>query len=523
MEKKYLDANIEQATRTVFLYCLSRTNTKEEAEDLSQEILLEIIKSACNLRDDKAFYGFMWAVAGNVYKNWFKRKKKRVLVEPDDNIPDQSDILDHLLTTNSEIALLRRELSLLSEKHRQATVLYYVEGYSVAKISQTLNISESMVKYLLFKARRILKEGMNMDRTYGEQSYNPRSLDLLYMGEVPNKFWQLTKDKKIPQNILWACYNDFLTAQEISLQIGVSLPYLDTEIKTLKEAGLLVQKGNRFSTNIILISNQLKDELGLKTSTYQNDIADKIYHFILQKEDKIRAIAFYGCNMSRNSYLWHITCVLLQCLFDKITKKYTLGDPPVTTFGEKAYVWGVEESESIFNICNLTKYDGALSAGEIHFMDYLPRSKSHHQEFCCNLKLANFLVKLASNKVTDPNEYEKEFLAELIQKGYALSDNGKITVTTPVYTPSQFQSLYDILQPIIEELLVVSTHIKEISTNIWQNHVPLNLQDQVEAISCLRLFDDVIGATAQIMHRKDYLKTNWEATEMPTVYIITDN
>ena len=201
----------------------------------------------------------------------------------------------------------------------------------------------------------------------------------------------------------------------------------------------------------------------------------------------------------------------------------TLGDPPVTTFGEKAYVWGVEEPESIFNICNLTKYDGALSAGEIHFMDYLPRSKSHHQEFCCNLKLANFLVKLASNKVTDPNEYEKEFLAELIQKGYALSDNGKITVPTPVYTPSQFQSLYDILQPIIEELLVVSTHIKEISTNIWQNHVPLNLQDQVEAISCLRLFDDVIGATAQIMHRKDYLKTNWEATEMPTVYIITDN
>ncbi len=131
-------------------------------------------------------------------------------------------------------------------------------------------------------------------------------------------------------------------------------------------------------------------------------------------------------------------------------------------------------------------------------------------------------MKLASNKVTDPNEYEKEFLAELIQKGYARNDNGKITVTTPVYTPSQFQSLYDILQPIIDELLEVSVNIKEISKNTWQNHVPFHLQGQVKAISCLRLFDDVIGAAAQIMHRKDYLKTNWEATEMPTEYIITD-
>lgn len=144
------------------------------------------------------------------------------------------------------------------------------------------------------------------------------------MGEGPNRFWQITKDKKIPQNILWACYNDNLTEQEISLQIGISLPYLDTEIKTLLKAGLLVQKGNRFSTNIILISNQLKDELALKTSTYQNEIADKLYHFILQKEDKIRGVAFYGYNMSRNSYLWHITCVSLQCLFGRITEIFTL-------------------------------------------------------------------------------------------------------------------------------------------------------------------------------------------------------
>jgi len=60
----------------LFSYCRARTGSKEEAEDLSQDIILELLKTRENLRDDKAFYGFMWAVAGNVYKNWCKKRAK---------------------------------------------------------------------------------------------------------------------------------------------------------------------------------------------------------------------------------------------------------------------------------------------------------------------------------------------------------------------------------------------------------------------------------------------------------------
>ena len=115
-------------------------------------------------------------------------------------------------------------LRLLSEKYRRATILYYLENKSCAEIAGILSVSESMVKYLLFKSRKLLKEGMSMERNYGEQSYQPKRLELLFWGNGPNRYYSLCS-KLIPQNILFACYNDSITAEQIALEIGVGLPY----------------------------------------------------------------------------------------------------------------------------------------------------------------------------------------------------------------------------------------------------------------------------------------------------------
>ena len=155
MEKDKYDSRIEDAAKTIYTYCRIRTHSKEETEDLSQDILLELLKSQSNLRDDKAFYGFMWALAGNVYKNWCKKRKKPISYELDESIPDGDISLPELLERESDLSLLYRELGLLTEQYRKALILYYFNEAKVADISKSLAISESMVKFLLFKSRKI--------------------------------------------------------------------------------------------------------------------------------------------------------------------------------------------------------------------------------------------------------------------------------------------------------------------------------------------------------------------------------
>ena len=144
---------------------MARTSNEYEAEDLAQDILLDLTKSVQNIREDKAFYGFMWSVAKNVYKQWYRRKKLRQQeCELTDDISNAENEIGNLFDDNSDIYILRRELSLLSKKYRRATILYYLENKSCSEISKLLSISESMVKYLLFKSRKILKNGLNMER-----------------------------------------------------------------------------------------------------------------------------------------------------------------------------------------------------------------------------------------------------------------------------------------------------------------------------------------------------------------------
>lgn len=179
MEKHELDLKIAEASKSILSYCMTRTNNHFEAEDLSQDILAEIIKSAQNIRDPKAFYGFMWSVADNVYKQWCKKKHRRKECKLSEDIRDESDIAcdtEAKISKDTDIFLLRRELALLNEKYRKALILYYLENKSCSQISQLLAVSESMVKYLLFKSRKILKESMNMERKLGELSYNPKKL-----------------------------------------------------------------------------------------------------------------------------------------------------------------------------------------------------------------------------------------------------------------------------------------------------------------------------------------------------------
>lgn len=139
MTENELHEKITEVSKTIFSYCMAKTPTREEAEDLSQEILYELIKSAENIRDDKAFYAFMWGVAGNVYKQWYRKKLKNNTCELTEDIPSDNEFAED---DNSDMYLLRRELTLLSEKYRKATIMYYIDGCSCSEISWSQSILE---------------------------------------------------------------------------------------------------------------------------------------------------------------------------------------------------------------------------------------------------------------------------------------------------------------------------------------------------------------------------------------------
>ena len=513
MSNTELHEKIADASKTIFSYCMAKTANREDAEDLSQDILTEIIKSAENLRDDRAFYAFMWSVAGNVYKQWYRKKLRDRTCELPEEIPAEEETAKE----NDDIYLLRRELTLLSEKYRRATILYYIDGRSCREIAQTLTISESMVKYLLFKSRNILKEGMSMERTLGELSYNPKTLIPLYHGEGPNCFCSFM-ESKIKQNIISACYNDALTVQQISLETGIPLPYLDDEIKELECKQILVKDGQRYKTNIIIVTSACADEIRRALTKYHTCIADKMEAFLSDAMEQYKEIGFAGCQFSENTLRWQLMAVLARTACGLTSDS---NDAPQTAWGEKAFLWCVEQFDTrhAFNYCRVENQKG----DRLDFFDYLGAvtRKGDHMDFYGNQRYVRLFCDICRGEKTVYSEYDLESIAQMIKKGYVIKEGENFRPTIPVYTEEQYDKVIALAKEFVQKELADIIYAMDVdSEKILAAHTPKHLQEQVKGVSATDKFINAVGIPVSILEERRMLSTDWHPLEMPTTYAV---
>ena len=512
-----MDQRIADAAKTLFSYCRARTGSREEAEDLSQDILLELLRCRGNLRDDRAFYGFMWAVAGNVYKNWCKKRARPVNAPLDERLPDDSPPFVALLEKEADLALLRRELALLTERHRRVTVLYYFEGLRVAEIAGRLGVSEAMVKFLLFKSRQILKEGMDMERTWGNLSYNPGHLRMGFWGKGSNPY-KLVEDSLIAQNILLACYNDRCTAEEISLQIGVAVPYLEKHLKALCEHNVLTCRGGRYETSIVIFTKEFAREADAKMLPFQQEIAEIIKKCLNEKLDAIIGIGFDPGAEDENLLKWHIAAILLEkAVIHKYQGSMKIASP--TRFpGCEAFVTGTEDAGSRWFDGFGTSWGGNAAGDLIRFLDFAVNGEMDHFYFFNYPNRVNVILDIANGKSSDFSENDKNEIAELIKRGYAEKTGDALRLRLPVFTQKQFDRLLEILDGVTDEIAEKTRRMVETAKEILMQYTPAALRKEAEIVSMMTMFD-AISAPVQLMLDNGTLGRAAE-NEHPTAYVV---
>ncbi|MCL2774441.1 MAG: sigma-70 family RNA polymerase sigma factor [Oscillospiraceae bacterium] len=526
MEKEQSDKLIADAAKTLFSYCRTRTNSKEDAEGLSQDILLKLLKNRETLRDDKAFYGFMWTVAGNVYKDWCKKRKKRVECELDENISDESVPLAELLEKESDLRLLYRELGLLTEQYRKVVIQYYFNNCKVPDISKSMDISESMVKFLLFKSRKILKEGMNMEKTNGNLSFNPGKMSLsllidiipddLQQKEIRRSIQNLVNGNMIAQNILFACYNDRCTAEEISLQIGVAIPYLEKDLTGLCEKNLLIQKGGKYETNIVIFTKEFLQESGEKTLPIQREVAEILGKRINERLDDIKAIGFYRGVDNDSLLKWLVTHIILSESGERYYKSlnYVI---PVKHAGIKALATGIERytnESGFFTNMILNNANGDY----MKFGDFSINGEPDCFYFNLHPNRVNIALDIAKEKNERFSENDKSEIAEFIKRGYAGKSGDKLSLKLPVFTAEQFEKIKILFEDVIIIVIEKMRETVNIATDILVQHTPASLKKEAENSGWIKARDFSV-VTIKIMVDNDTLRRVAD-NEHPTAFVV---
>ncbi|MCL2285861.1 MAG: RNA polymerase sigma factor [Firmicutes bacterium] len=158
-----------------------KMNCKEDAEDLAQDIVLQILAAISAGKYIDNWNAFIWTVSNRTfYKRLRNKRETAYLLHP----MDSGELVDDALLKSEERRLLLREISFLSKKYREAVILHYFEGKTCEEIAKIQGKSSGTVKWWLHDARKHIMEGMNTMREYGIKSINPGTLKISCTGSL---------------------------------------------------------------------------------------------------------------------------------------------------------------------------------------------------------------------------------------------------------------------------------------------------------------------------------------------------
>lgn len=148
-------------------------NSQEELEDIAQEVLLRIYKNKERYDPGRPFRPWIFSIAARLASNHLRHGRRHPQnsldgasddvngANPLSQLPDQTlrepeKTLEKKLLVRS----VQEALSKLPENQRIAVLLARFEDMSHEEIAQTLGVSLSSVKSLLFRAKESLKKSL---------------------------------------------------------------------------------------------------------------------------------------------------------------------------------------------------------------------------------------------------------------------------------------------------------------------------------------------------------------------------
>lgn len=341
-KKRLIDNFTENYTEKLFYFCLKKTGDSYEAEDLASDIALNIIDSLEKGTVPMNFSAWVWQIARNRYSVWADRKKKKR-----DNF-SESDISEHIiedentdieneLIHSEELSLLRRELAFISTEYRDIIIAYYIEDRKAKDIAKALGIPEGTVVSKLFRARKILKEGMTMAREFGIKSYKPEDIDFSSSGSQPSGLPWNAVQRKIPKNILIEASNNPSTIEELSMELGIAMPYIEEEVKLLTDATLLKKLDNgKYITDFYIAGADTQIKIHNAQRRYSAERSKIIDEIVTDCLPEVRKLGVVKNNMSDNDLKWLLVISALEIIMEPVAYKF-INNMPTRANGEN---WG---------------------------------------------------------------------------------------------------------------------------------------------------------------------------------------
>ena len=169
-DRKSFQILVETYQRMVVNTCLAIVHNKADAEDLAQDVFLEIFRTAENFRGDSKISTWLYRIATNRSLNLIRNtKRKRFFQSIEETFTggrnrtseiseNRGDQPDQNITDQQRSDMLHQAIDKLPEKQRTAFTLNKYEELPYQQIAEVMEISLASVESLIHRAKKNLQE-----------------------------------------------------------------------------------------------------------------------------------------------------------------------------------------------------------------------------------------------------------------------------------------------------------------------------------------------------------------------------
>ena len=501
MNKVELKEKLEDYASKVFFYCVKRCNSRMDAEDLSQTILLEIIQNINKgARIDNMDY-YVWGVCKNQYNMYLRKTiKDRNNIEYMDDInnKDESLLVLDVILEDEKIRRMNQAIKLLSKDYAEILYAYYVEDKTLKFIAEELNLPLGTIGRRLSNIRQKLKEYLNMEKLNGKKAYVPKNFSAWFgMMKIGTYNPHNYVNTLINKNLLYHSYNNPCTIEDYSLELGISKPYVEDIVNQLVEVTLLKKiEGNKYITNFPYITKDILNSNAQILLDNYKEYTDELIKFAKGHIDEYRELITYA-SLTNEEAMWSFCLFLNYCILNDSKSMFSYHERPgggkwdfymtdlrddnefIIDMGINTYEDGVGRlyAYTFHNVSNIGRLAYNKSANGTENYELLNELLG-----CSNALFENIINRVYANKKGQINDY--------VNKGFLKIIDNKIKFNFPFFTYHDFKKVEELsrsreLNNVKQKLQII---IDKLSHNM-KDYLPEYLEDYTDSLLSNQLWD----------------------------------
>ena len=158
---------VRRYSRPIFTFAYRMLGSQADADDLAQDVFVQVYKSLPQARADLPFKPWLYVIARNKCLDFVKRKRPLLFADVDGDdedgggiaarVQDDQPLPDELAERADLQRLLHEAVAALPVKYRQVVALRYAADLSFAEIAAALSLPENTVKTHFHRAKALLR------------------------------------------------------------------------------------------------------------------------------------------------------------------------------------------------------------------------------------------------------------------------------------------------------------------------------------------------------------------------------